>query len=82
MYVAGSFEEALAIYDKMKENIENVYICGGTNVYDVAVKKNGLVKTLYMTRVEGSFQCDTFFTNYFLSNEVNSTAILRKKSEV
>jgi dihydrofolate reductase len=53
---------------ELKDTIENVWIVGGNSVYKEAMKSSNCYR-IYLTRVFGSFECDTFFpslTNDFI----------------
>lgn len=60
--VAKSMQEAL---DKIQEPellnvVENVWIVGGNSVYQ-EVMESSLCHKIYLTKVMGHFECDTFF---------------------
>ena len=56
--VVNSVEEALKV---AKSNGENeAFIIGGGQIYKIALEKN-LVDRIYLTRINGSFDGDTFF---------------------
>lgn len=71
--VAKSMQEAL---DKIQEPdlfniIEGVWIVGGNSVYKEAMNSS-LCHKIYLTRVMGNFECDTFFpqiTDHFVQIE-------------
>jgi len=49
-------------YGDIKElsyNYDNVYIIGGASVYE-QVFKDGLVKEIYISKIEGDYKCDQF----------------------
>lgn len=56
--IANSLEEALS-----KSPNEDKFITGGGQIFKEALEKN-LVDKLYLTIVEGDFDCDTFFPEY------------------
>ena len=60
--LAGSLEEAIEIA-KNASGGEEVFIVGGGQIYEQAIKK-GLVDRLYLTLVDGNFDADTFFPDY------------------
>lgn len=62
VFVANSIEGAIE-FAKKEEGNEEVFIIGGGQVYEQAVKK-GLVDKLYLTIVDGNFDADTFFPDY------------------
>lgn len=57
--VANSIEEAIRIA-KEKEK-EEAFIIGGQQIFDQTI---GISERLYLTIVEGDFNCDTFFPDY------------------
>ncbi|KAH8417275.1 hypothetical protein KR222_007874 [Zaprionus bogoriensis] len=46
--------------DQWREQIENVWIVGGSRVYEEAMASPRCHR-LYITKVQGQFKCDTFF---------------------
>lgn len=59
---ADSFEQVLrmANNEKLKNIIETIFVIGGQQVYEAALKCNECEK-LYVTHIHGDFGCDTFF---------------------
>ncbi len=60
LIVLTSLTEAIEKAQKV-EGGEEVFILGGGQVYEQAIH---LVDRLYLTRVEGDFDCDVFFPDY------------------
>jgi len=60
--LAGSLEEALR-QAQGKLGSEEVFIIGGGQIYEQAIKQ-GLVDKLYLTVVDANFDADTFFPDY------------------
>lgn len=58
--MANSLEEAIEKAQK-KEGSKEVFIIGGGQVYAEALEK---ADKLYLTLVDGDFNCDTFFPDY------------------
>ena len=56
--VVNSVEEALKVAKSNEEN--EAFIIGGGQIYKIALEKN-LVDRIYLTRINGSFDGDTFF---------------------
>lgn len=56
---AGSLEEAITMARKKDKN--EIFIIGGGQIYDQAI---GIADKLYLTKVEGNFEADTFFPDY------------------
>uniref|UniRef100_A0A1B6GE52 dihydrofolate reductase n=1 Tax=Cuerna arida TaxID=1464854 RepID=A0A1B6GE52_9HEMI len=58
----SSFQEALEILGKppLIENIENVWIIGGSSVYEEAMRHEKCHR-IYITWIKKEFNCDTFF---------------------
>ena len=55
------FDEALK-YLNIKEEIENIFVIGGAQVYIHALE-HPKCENLYVTHLKGDFGCDTFFSN-------------------
>lgn len=55
----GSLDEALTALDSSKK-IDQAFIIGGGKLYSEAILHDNLER-LYLTRIEGNFDCDTFF---------------------
>jgi dihydrofolate reductase len=58
--VVNSIEEALR-QAQGKLSSEEVFIIGGQQIFDQTI---GIVDRLYLTIVDGGFNCDTFFPDY------------------
>jgi dihydrofolate reductase len=58
---AISFDEAFAKLSK-RDDLGEVFVIGGANIYAQAIFREECVK-VYLTEVEGEFDCDTFFPN-------------------
>lgn len=56
---AGSLEEALDFLKK-RNDLNEIFIIGGASVYDQSIHHPQCEK-IYLTEVEGNFNCDTFF---------------------
>jgi dihydrofolate reductase len=56
---ALSFEEALSAI-QARSDIDNVFVIGGASVYNQAIKMKECSR-IYLTEVDGEFDCDTFF---------------------
>ncbi|MEK7573190.1 MAG: dihydrofolate reductase [Patescibacteria group bacterium] len=59
--VNNSLEEALI--EARENEQEEIFIIGGAQIFREAIDK-GVVDRLYLTQVEGDFECDTFFPDY------------------
>lgn len=60
--VMDDLESAMKLLStKYNDTIENVYIIGGTQIYEEAMRLHKYCDTLYATIVDGDFHCDTFF---------------------
>ncbi len=57
--IAHSLQEAINIASQ--QNTEEIFIIGGGNIYQQAIK---LADKLYLTLVKGNFEADTFFPDY------------------
>jgi dihydrofolate reductase/thymidylate synthase len=73
--VATSFEEALS-----KSSRKSIFIIGGSRVFAEALKHPGLQK-IYLTKIQGSYDCDVFFPKMPPST-LESTEILSEKAEL
>lgn len=60
--ISHSLDEALNVIST-KDNIENVFITGGAELYREAIESPLLTK-MYITRIYKNFECDTFFPNF------------------
>lgn len=58
----NSLEQAIDVAKKVS-GAEEVFIIGGGQIYEQAIKK-GLADKLYLTIVDGDFDADTFFPDY------------------
>lgn len=58
--IANSLEEAIE-KAQAKEGGNEVFVIGGGQVYEQAIAK---ADKLYLTQVDGDFNCDTFFPDY------------------
>jgi dihydrofolate reductase len=67
LMVAKDLADALRnLTDPLMYNIERVFVIGGEQIYKKALKLSkeldGICcKKIHMTKVKGSFECDTFF---------------------
>jgi dihydrofolate reductase/thymidylate synthase len=59
VHVCGNFEETLGFCEAKKEEIEEVFVIGGSSLFDFSFRHAGC-KTIYYTEVKKHFQCDTF----------------------
>jgi dihydrofolate reductase len=62
MFVVNSLEEGID-FAKSSPGSEEIFIIGGGQIFAQAIDKN-LVDRLYLTLVDGDFDCDTFFPDY------------------
>lgn len=60
--VAGSYNAAILLA-MSHEEISDIFICGGTRVYEDALKSNR-ANCIYLTEIEEDVECDTFFPEY------------------
>jgi dihydrofolate reductase len=56
-----NIEEALNILKQ--KNYGNIFVIGGAAIYEAAIKMN-VFDTLYVTEIEGKYNCDVFFPEY------------------
>ena len=59
------FSSLPSAISSLKENskIESIFIIGGSQVYDEALK-NDLCDRIYITRIDADFECDAFFPEF------------------
>jgi dihydrofolate reductase len=59
---AAGFDQVLKMIknERLKNIIETIFVVGGQKVYEETIRCPECVK-LYITRVHGKFDCDTFF---------------------
>jgi len=72
---AESFAKVLEMVrsEQLKNMIETVFVIGGQQVYEETLKYDECQK-LYVTRIQGSFNCDVFFPDFDKNfNKVNSS---------
>lgn len=55
----NSLEICLSELQK-KENIENIFIIGGASLYNQMLKE-GKIEKIYLTKINGNYDCDVFF---------------------
>ncbi|MFA5916860.1 MAG: dihydrofolate reductase [Candidatus Gracilibacteria bacterium] len=76
----NSLDNALEELEK-KDNIENIFIIGGARLYNEALKHPNLDK-IYLTEVDGVFDCDTF-VNLDLENfEIESKGTIHEENSL
>lgn len=61
VFVAHSLDKALEIAGEKRGSEEKIFIIGGGEIYRQTLP---LVDKLYLTIVEGDYNCDTFFPDY------------------
>merc|ERR1711976_393347 len=77
----ASMDEAIVACQK--RGFEHIFIGGGRSVYDAALKDQRMQK-VYMTRVDGDFNCDAVFPHETMKNEgfSRSDDVDRARNEV
>ncbi|KAH0954858.1 hypothetical protein HN011_010138 [Eciton burchellii] len=55
-----SIPHALELIAQMQDQVERVWVIGGSRVYEAAMKSPHFGR-LYLTRIKKEFDCDTFF---------------------
>ena len=60
--ISRSLEECVELLscEPYCDTIENLFVIGGSNVYDTAMS-SGFCERIYLTEVYGEFDCDTFY---------------------
>ncbi|KAI0215959.1 Viral dihydrofolate reductase [Lamellibrachia satsuma] len=68
VYVAGSFDEAINMLTSVPllHKVDKLFVIGGSSVYKTALQSL-LCQRIYLTRVLGDFECDTFFPEFDMS---------------
>jgi dihydrofolate reductase len=46
-------------------SLDDLWIIGGGKIYDLFFKKTIKIDKLYVTEINGNYDCDTFFTNNY-----------------
>lgn len=59
VHFVPSFDEAMTIVNELYNNMP-VFVIGGSKVYNEALDK-GKIKTIYLTLVKNTYECDAFF---------------------
>jgi dihydrofolate reductase len=74
-----------------KNRFDDIWIIGGTKIYDLAFKKN-IVNEIYLTDIKNDFTCDTYFndippefklfhqTNFIKENDITFNFKFLKKA--
>ena len=70
--VYKNFQDALAYCEKKKQDIEHVFVIGGGNLFNLALR-HPACKTIYYTKVKQHFPCDTFIDHIPESFQVRTT---------
>lgn len=73
----SSLDEAIAECNQSSK-IENIFIIGGASIYEQAIN-HPAVSGIYLTEIEGSFDCDKFFPS--IPSKFDLTEILGEKKE-
>ncbi|MCD5385040.1 dihydrofolate reductase [Candidatus Gracilibacteria bacterium] len=55
----NSFEHCLSELES-KENLENIFVIGGANLYN-QILDNPMLDKIYITKIKGNYNCDVFF---------------------
>lgn len=66
VFVESSLEDAFIRMDET-EDIEQVFIIGGSEIYSEALKWDRC-KKLYITEISGNIECDAFFPEFDISD--------------
>lgn len=85
----NSIDDAIQYCEKNR--FDDIWIIGGTKIYDLAFKKN-IVNEIYLTDIKNNFTCDTYFnyippefklfhqTNFIKENDITFNFKLLKKA--
>lgn len=68
---ANSIQKALELARELKA--ENNFVIGGGNIYNQCVQMKNCTK-LYVTEIENTFDCDTFFPAFKANFEITNTS--------
>lgn len=75
--VFNKFSEVIDFYNSTENPI---FVIGGAQIYELALKSN-LVKTMYLTHVDSSFDADTFFPAFNINDWITETILDQPKDE-
>ena len=64
IYLVKSLEEALSLCQRIEPG--KIFICGGHTIYKSALEKK-IIDEIYLTNIEGNYNCDVFFPAELLS---------------
>jgi len=78
--VFNNLNDALSKYDD--ENLYNIWIIGGTSLYNEAILMNNC-KNIFITKINNRYNCDTLFGSIFdnLNNEIENNFIEKYRTE-
>lgn len=62
-------------------NIESIFIIGWAEIYKLALSRN-LVDVLYITQIEGKYNCDTFVWNIESSYDIISQSDIYMQNDI
>ncbi len=77
---AASFEEALKMMEA-RTDVGQVFVIGGANVFAQTIDHPNLQK-IYLTRVFGKFECDTFFPKMGVEFTCTSEAAIHEEKGI
>lgn len=75
--VVRSFQDALGIVSHLKQ-VENTFVIGGSELYNIAVR-HPLCSSVYLTKLDASFQCDTFFPLQYVHDHFHFVEMISNK---
>lgn len=73
VHLATSYEMAIEFAQGLAGD-QNVFICGGGEIYKLAIESGGVSK-IYLTEVRGDFGCEVFFPDFGGYSEVSRSEV-------
>ncbi len=77
--VANSFSEAIA--KLISKSCPRIFVIGGGEIFKLAIDDSS-INLLYVTAVEGDFNCDTFFPEYRLRFEETDSVETQREGDI
>ncbi|KAI9922060.1 hypothetical protein PsorP6_000994 [Peronosclerospora sorghi] len=78
--IAASFDEALKLVQEQGENVDQVFVIGGSTVYTEVLSYSGCHK-VHFTMIKDQFECDAFFPMKHLYENFQKTSESEVKKE-
>ena len=62
-------------------NFDEVWIIGGSQIYDLFLKEKNLINTVFLTVIDSDFECDSFLTCSSMTNIMENYELVCKQLE-